>query len=61
MLKKYPDYQGESQVLFYAGVSYKNLGRKEKASEYLTRLIEKYPNDKLTKDARKALASLNNH
>lgn len=58
LLKKYPEYKGEAEVLFYAGVSYKNLGRNENASEYLTRLIEKYPGSKLVKDAQKELASL---
>jgi TolA-binding protein len=39
-------------------MSYKNLGQKEKASEYFTRLIEKHPNNKLVKDAKKELSSL---
>jgi outer membrane protein assembly factor BamD len=59
LMKKYPEYQGEAEVLFYTGMSYKNLGQKEKASEYFTRLIEKHPNNKLVKDAKKQLSSLN--
>jgi outer membrane protein assembly factor BamD len=59
LLKKFPDYSGEPEVLFYAGDAYKTLKQKEKALEYLTRLIEKYPNNKLTKDAKKELAALN--
>jgi outer membrane protein assembly factor BamD len=59
LLTKYPGYQGESSVLFYTGMSYKNLGKADRASEYLTRFIEKYPSHKLVKDAQKGLASLN--
>ena len=58
LLKNYPDYQGEANVLFFTAMSYKNLHQKDKTSEYLTRLIEKYPNNKLVKDAKKELASL---
>lgn len=55
LLKNYPEYKKESEVLFYIGMSYKNLGQKDKATEYLKRLIEKYPNNKLTLDAKKEL------
>lgn len=58
LLKKYPDYKGEADVLFYTGMSYKNIGEKEKATEYLTRLIEKYPNNKIVTTAKKELAAL---
>jgi outer membrane protein assembly factor BamD len=58
LLKKYPEFKREAEVLFYAGVSYKNLGRGENAAEYLNRLIEKYPESKLAKDAKKELTSL---
>jgi len=58
LLKKYPDYQGESEVLFYAGISYKKLNQKEKAAEYFARIVEKYPNNKLAKDAKKELSAL---
>jgi outer membrane protein assembly factor BamD len=58
LLKKYPGYQGEAAVLFYTGMSYKNLGKADRASEYLALLIEKYPSHKLVKDAKKGLDSL---
>ncbi|MEW6587354.1 MAG: outer membrane protein assembly factor BamD [Nitrospirota bacterium] len=58
LLKQYPDYKGEPQALYYAGLSYKNLGQKEKAVEYLARLIEKYPGNKLSGSAKKEIASL---
>jgi len=58
LLKKYPDYKGEPEVLFYTAMSYKKLGQKEKASEYLSRLLEKYPNNKLSGSAKKEISSL---
>ncbi len=58
LLKDYPEYQGEAKVLFYMGMSYKNLGQNDKAREHLTRLIEKYPNNKIIKKAKKALNNL---
>jgi outer membrane protein assembly factor BamD len=58
LLKKYPDYSGEAEVLFYIGMSYKNLGQKDKASEYLKRFVEKYPNNKFAKEANKELLKL---
>jgi len=58
LLKKFPGYKREADALFYTGISYKKLGMKDKASEYLTRLIEKYPDSKKAKDAKKELGSL---
>lgn len=58
LLKNYPDYKGEANVLFFTGMSFRKLGQKEKASEYLTLFMEKYPNSKLVKDAKKALSSV---
>jgi outer membrane protein assembly factor BamD (BamD/ComL family) len=37
-------------------MSYKNLGRKDKALEYFNRLVGKYPNNKFSADAKKELA-----
>jgi len=58
LLKTYPDYKKEADVLFYIGLSYKNLGQKDRALEYLQRLSEKYPNNKFTADAKKELAHI---
>ena len=58
LLKKYPDYNKEADVLLYTGISYKKLSQKDKAREYLTRLIDKYPTNKLVTDAKKELASI---
>jgi outer membrane protein assembly factor BamD len=59
LLKEYPDYKEEAKVLFYTGIAYKELGQNDKASEYLNRLVEHYPNDSLVRNAQKALAKLN--
>jgi outer membrane protein assembly factor BamD len=59
LMKNYPGYQGSPDVLYYTGMSYKNLGRADSASEYLTLFIEKYPSHKRVRDAKKGLASLN--
>lgn len=56
LLKTYPDYKRKADVLFYTGMSYKNLGQKDKALEYLNCLIEKHPNNKLAAAAKKELA-----
>lgn len=58
LLKDYPEYKGEANVLFYTGMSYKNLGQNDKAREYLDRLIAKYPSNKIIKKAKKALNNL---
>jgi outer membrane protein assembly factor BamD len=58
LLKNYPEYQDEASILFYIGMSYKHLGQDDKAKEYLTRLIETFPNNKIIKKAKKALDSL---
>lgn len=59
LLSDYPDYKEEAKVLYYAGISYKELGQNDKASQYLNRLIANYPNDSLVKDAQKELSKLN--
>ncbi|MDH4231396.1 MAG: outer membrane protein assembly factor BamD [Nitrospirota bacterium] len=58
LLKKFPDYKKEENVLLNLGIAYKNSGDTEKAELYLNRLIEKYPNSRLAGDAKKELSSL---
>lgn len=58
LMSKFPDHKKEPAVLYTIAMSYKKLGDKDNASEYFKRLIEKYPNDKLIKDANKELASI---
>jgi len=58
VLTKFPDYKREPTVLYQLALSYKKLGDKDKTAEYLNRLIAKYPDDKLAKQAQKELSSL---
>lgn len=58
LLQKYPDYKKEAEVLYYTGLSYKHIGQKDKATEYLNILIKKYPKNELTEKAKKELADL---
>lgn len=58
LLKKYPDSVKESETLYYLGISYENLGQRDKAISTLTSLIEKFPTIKISSDARDFIASL---
>jgi outer membrane protein assembly factor BamD len=58
LLKKFPEYKKEENVLLKLAVAYKGVGDKEKAESSLNRLLEKYPNSPLSKEATKELASL---
>ncbi|MBI5075740.1 MAG: outer membrane protein assembly factor BamD [Nitrospirae bacterium] len=58
LMKKFPDYKKEDTVLLKLGMAYRGAGQKEKAESLLNRLIEKYPNSPLSKEAKKELGSL---
>ncbi|MEW6108594.1 MAG: outer membrane protein assembly factor BamD [Nitrospirota bacterium] len=58
LLKRFPDYKKEANVLLNLGISYKKIGRKEKSEEYLKRLLEKYPDSPQISEAKKELSSL---
>jgi len=58
LLQKVPDYKKMENVLLNLGICYKNVGEPDKAEMYLGRLIEQYPNSRLSADAQKELASL---
>ncbi len=57
LLKQYPDYKKEDRVLLSLGIAYKNSGQREKSEMMLNRLLEKYPNSRLTKEANKELSA----
>jgi outer membrane protein assembly factor BamD len=59
LLEKFPDYKKKEYVLLRLGTAYSKSGDKEKAQEYLRRLVEKFPTSPLAHDAKKELASLN--
>ncbi|MBI5741147.1 MAG: tetratricopeptide repeat protein [Nitrospirae bacterium] len=58
LLKDYPDSVQEAGTLYYLGLSYKNLGRKEQAIDTLSILIGKFPTIKYSIDAKEVIASL---
>lgn len=58
IMSRFPEYKKEPSVLYRIALSYKRLGDKDKAMEYINRLIEKYPNDRLVKEAKKELSSV---
>ncbi|HWR58599.1 MAG TPA: outer membrane protein assembly factor BamD [Thermodesulfovibrionales bacterium] len=53
VITSFPEYKKEPQVLFNMALCYKKLGDRAKAAEYFDRLIKKYPDDKLVKEAKK--------
>jgi outer membrane protein assembly factor BamD len=53
LLKKYPDYKREDNTLLILGKSYKALKMDEKAKEFFTKVIEKYPTSGAAKEAKK--------
>jgi|OpeIllAssembly_1097287.scaffolds.fasta_scaffold34874_3 outer membrane protein assembly factor BamD len=58
VMQKFPEYKKEDTVLLKLGIAYRGVGQKEKAESFLNRLLEKYPNSPLAKEARNELASL---
>lgn len=60
MLREYPDSKNESEALYYLGLSYKNMGEKEKALDALSALIDKFPATKLSSEARNLIEAFNN-
>jgi outer membrane protein assembly factor BamD len=57
ILRKFPEYKKEDQVLLKLGIAYKGAGNREKAEAALSRLLEKYPNSPLANEAKKELSS----
>jgi outer membrane protein assembly factor BamD len=57
LLTKFPAYKKEPVVLYHIAFCYNKLGNKDKALEYYSRLMEKYPSDDLIKKAKKEVAS----
>lgn len=59
ILKKFPEYKKIPLVYYYMAVSMKKTGERDKAKEYLNLIIEKYPDDRITKEAKKELSTIN--
>jgi len=58
LLRNFPDYKKQDNLLLNLGIAYKKAGEAEKAASYLDQLIEKFPASKLAGNAKKELASL---
>jgi len=56
LLKKFPGFKKEPDVLYHLAMSYKKQGAKDKAEEYFKLLIEKYPKSPLIPKAKKELS-----
>lgn len=60
LIQNYPESKKEPEALYYLGLSYKNLNNQDKTLTTLTSLIEKYPANSFSKEAKEIIASLNN-
>lgn len=60
MLREFPDSRKESEALYYLGLSYKNMGEKEKAIVALNELIDQFPGTRLSTEAKGLIESYNN-
>lgn len=60
LLEQFPGYKKEADVLFHIAMSHKKLGEKDKAKEYFSLLIQKYPNSNITPQAKKELSEIKN-
>lgn len=55
ILKDFPDFRKEPEVLYMAALSYNSLGEKEKARQYMDLLASKYPDSSYFKEASKLI------
>jgi outer membrane protein assembly factor BamD len=60
LIRTYPDSKKESEALYYLGLSYMNIGDKEKAIFYLGSLVDKFPATKLSAEAQGIIDSYSN-
>ncbi len=58
LIHNYPGSKKEPDALYSLGLSYEKMGRREKAVNVLTSLIEKFPATELSREAKKRIALL---
>lgn len=58
LMAKFPEYKNEPILLYHLSMCYKKLGDREQTLQFLDRLIQKYPDDRLAKEAEKEKNSL---
>jgi outer membrane protein assembly factor BamD len=57
LLENYPDSNKVAEALYFLGLSYENLGQRDKAVSTLNNLIEKFPNIEISNRAKEVIAS----
>ncbi len=55
LLRDYPEFAQEAQVLYMLALSYQALGKRDRAWEYFKALREKYPDSRLAKKVEEKL------
>ncbi|MDA8079254.1 MAG: outer membrane protein assembly factor BamD [Nitrospiraceae bacterium] len=58
ILKKYPEYKKQDNVLLNLGISYRKTGQKEKSETSLKQLVDRFPGSRLVAAAKKELSTL---
>lgn len=58
LLKTYPEYKKQDDILYNLGVAYRKSGQQEKAETSLRQLLERFPTSRLVNDAKKELAAV---
>jgi len=59
LIQNYPDSKKELESLYYLGLSYNEIGDKDKSLKALKTLIDKYPDTRLSREAKETIASFN--
>lgn len=57
MIRNFPDAEKEPDALYFLGVAYRKIGEHDKSLLAFTRLIEKYPATRYSREAREMIAS----
>ncbi len=58
LLKSFPDFRNRPEVLYLTGLAYKELNRHKESLRYLMDLRNQFPDNKYSRKAEKAIASL---
>ena len=58
LLKSYPEYKKQDNVLMNLGIAYRKSGDREKSEATFRKLLDQFPSSRLAGDAKKELASL---
>ncbi len=55
---KYPDSDAAAEAHYYIALTYRDIGDKERAVDYLTGLIQQFPKNPVTQESKAVLAQL---